>query len=37
MTILNEGYEFPWYLTKDVTNDNLAVILKKDPGFFHDW
>tara|TARA_R100001079_G_scaffold94109_1_gene56927 strand:+ start:132 stop:725 length:594 start_codon:yes stop_codon:yes gene_type:complete len=32
--ILNDIGEFPWYLTKDVTNDNLPDSQKR-PGFFH--
>ncbi len=35
--ILNDIGEFPWYLTKDITNDNLPVILKKDLDFFMHW
>ena len=35
--ILNDIGEFPWYLTKDVTNDNLpdSGDSQKRPGFFH--
>ena len=32
--ILNDIGEFPWYLTKDVTNDNLPDSQKR-PGSFH--